>query len=325
MYEFEEQLDYDSNIPEAFREVQICLDSFVEINYETALGLIIGMKPTNDYIIHYRGKILDIIRNNPPLASISRYLRDGREDYLWYSDFYDDITKDVYRKYRGFVNPANNITSGNYTEELTKIDLPYFKELVDLVSLERLCIKYEKLFPTPSKDTDKEKPPTPKKIITQEKLPTPKSNIVKETKAKPKVTKRSYQPKLSKEQYTLLADCIEKIRLFRLKIKISEIKKLLTGKLAEPLQVTNQKSLVYLFDQLMDSGYIKDTWISVADGNKDFISFRTEGNKERYGDNTHYINMQQLLNCRNRNKKESIRGLEDIEDLMEQMRENSAE
>ena len=166
---------------------------------------------------------------------------------------------------------------------------------------------------------------TPKENITQEKLPTPKSNIVKETKAKPKVTKRSYQPKLSKEQYTLLADCIEKIRLFRLKIKISEIKKLMAVKLTEPLRVTNQKSLVYLFDQLMDSGYIKDTWVSVADGNKDFISFRTEGNKERYGDNTHYINMQQLLNCRTRNKTERIHGLDNIDDLIEQMQEDSAE
>ncbi|NDV94287.1 hypothetical protein D0T84_05050 [Dysgonomonas sp. 521] len=325
MYEFEEQLDYDSNIPEAFREVQICLNSFVEINYETMLGIISNTRVTEADIRHYHSKVIDIIRNNPPLESLPRYLREGREDYLWYSEFYDDAGKDLFRQYSKFTAPTIEINKVNYTKELTKIDLPYFKELVDLVSLERLCIKYEKLFPTPSKDTAKEKLPTPKEIITQKKLPTPKSNIVKEAKAKPKVTKRSYQPKLSKEQYTLLADCIEKIRLFRLKVKISEIKKLLAGKLAEPLQVTNQKSLVYLFDQLMDSGHIKDTWVSVADGNKDFISFRTEGNKERYGDNTHYINMQQLLNCRNRNKKERITGLEDIEDLIEQMRENSAE
>lgn len=327
MYEFEEQLDYDGNIPEAFREVQICLDSFVEVNYETMLGVVANTKITETDIQHYRSKAIDIIRNNPPLESLPKYLRDGREDYLWYSEFFDDAGKDVFRQYSRFTAPVIEINKVNYTKELTKIDLPYFKELVDLVSLERLCIKYEKLFPTPSKDTAKEKLPTPKEIITQEKLPTPKCNIVKETKAKPKpkVTKRSYQSKLSKEQYTLLADCIEKIRLFRLKIKISEIKKLLAGKLAEPLQVTNQKSLVYLFDQLMDSGYIKDTWISVADGNKDFISFRTEGNKERYGDNTHYINMQQLLNCRNKNKKESIRGLEDIEDLIEELGEYNPE
>ena len=75
----------------------------------------------------------------------------------------------------------------------------------------------------------------------------------------------------------------------------------------------------------MEADYIKDTWISVADGNKDFISFRTDGNKERYGDNTHYINMQQLLNCRNKNKKESIRGLEDIENLIDEIRKYRSE
>lgn len=83
--------------------------------------------------------------------------------------------------------------------------------------------------------------------------------------------------------------------------------------------MTNQKSLVYLFDRLSEHKYIKKEWISVADGNKDFVSFRTEGNKERYGDNTHYINMQQLLNCRNRNKKERITGLEDIHNLIDEL------
>lgn len=325
MYEFEEQLDYDGNIPEAFRAVQQCLNGFVEVNYETMLGIVSNTKVAETDIQYYRSKVIDIIRNNPPLESLPKYLRDGREDYLWYSEFFDDAGKDVFRQYAKFVTSPIEINKMNYAEELAKIDLPYFKELVDLVSLERLCIKYEKLFPTPTKDTVKEKLPTPKENITQEKLPAPQINIVKEAKVNPKVIKRSYQPKLSKEQYTFLADCIEKIRLFRSKIKTAELKKLLTGKLTEPLQVTNQKSLVYLFDQLSEQKYIKDTWISVADGNKDFISFRTEGNKERYGDNTHHINMQQLLNCRNRNKKERITGLENIEDLIDQMREYNLE
>lgn len=309
MYNGEQDIDYDSNVPEVFRAVQQSLSDFVRINYKTALGLVSQPQLTESEILHYKSKVLDIIRNNPPLASLPKYLRDEREDYLWYSDFYDEISKDVYHRYRTFVKPIATITPSNYTTELTQIDLPYFRELVDLVSLERLCIKYKKLLPKPKVD------------IIQEKIPIQETIITKETKTrvKPKSTKRSYQPKLDKEQYGLLVDCIEAIKLFRRKVKVSELKRLLSGKLTEPLQVTNQKSLVYLFDQLMDSGYIKDTWMSVADGNKDFISFRTEGNKERYGYNEHYISMQQLLNCRNRNKKESIHGLENIEDLIDEL------
>lgn len=314
MYNGEQDIE-PTDVPESFQVVQQSLNDFVAINYETALGLVSQPQLTEAEILHYKSKVLDIIRNNPPLASLPKYLRDEREDYLWYSDFYDEINKDVYHRYRTFVRPITTITPSNYTTELTKIDLPYFRDLVDLVSLERLCIKYEKLIPKPKVE------------VIQEKTPIEETTITKETKAtiKPKSIKRSYQPKLSKEQYALLADCIEAIKLFRSKIKVSELKKLLSGKLPDPLQVTNQKTLVYFLEQLSEYKYIKDKWVSVADGNKDFISFRTEGNKERYGDNKHYIGMQQLLNCRNRNKREQIFGLENIDALIEKLGEYTLE
>ena len=315
MYNSAQDIDYDSNVPEVFRVVQQCLDDFVTINYDTALSLVSQPQLTEAEILHYKSKVLDIIRNNPPLASLPKYLRDDRADYLWYSDFYDEINKDVYHQYRTFVRPTDTIISSNYTTELSKIELPYFRELVDLVSLERLCIKYEKLFQKSKVD------------IGQEKTAVQETAIAKETQTtvKAKLAKRSYLPKLDKEQYALLVDCIESIKLFRSKIKVSELKKLLSGKLSEPLQVTNQKTLVYLLDQLSEHKYIKETWVSVADGNKDFISFRTEGNKERYGNKKHYIGMQQLLNCRNRNKRESIVGLENIEDLIDELNKYSRE
>ncbi len=312
MYNGEQDIE-PTDVLESFQVVQQSLNDFVAINYETALGMVSQPQLTEAEILHYKSKVLDIIRNNPPLASLPKYLRDGREDYLWYSDFYDEISKDVYHQYRTFIKPIVKITASNYTTELTKIALPYFRELVDLVSLERLCIKYEKLLPKSKVE------------VIQEKTPIQETTIAKETKAtvKPKSTKRSYQPKLSKEQYALLADCIEAIKLFRSKIKVAELKKLLSGKLSESLQVTNQKTLVYLLDQMSEHKYIKNTWVSVADGNRDFISFRTEGNKERYGDNKHYIGMQQLLNCRNRNRREQIFGLENIDTLIEKFGEYS--
>lgn len=93
--------------------------------------------------------------------------------------------------------------------------MPYFRELVDLVSLEKLCTKYAKLISVS------------KGNITQEKLATPKKDVVNEIK--PKITKRSYQTKLNNEQYKLLADCIETIKLFRSKNKSFRTQKTIIG------------------------------------------------------------------------------------------------
>ncbi|MDR2533449.1 MAG: hypothetical protein LBC81_01535 [Tannerellaceae bacterium] len=306
MFGYDDEIEYVDFLEEGFREVQQCLDRFIEVNYKAALGMLYRMKPTPEDIALYRGKVLDIIRHNPPLESVPRYFRDGREEYLWYSDFYDDITKEVYQRYRTFTVPMVEITPANYAEELAKIDLPYFKELIDLVSLEKLCMLYEANQPPEKKIADTEmETGIASDADTGKEDNIENSNIAPETESgeeaessqpvrQPK--KRSYEPKLNGGQYTLLSECVEDIKLFRRKVKTAEIKKLLKGKLTEPLGVTNQKSLVYLLDQLSENKYIKDTWMSVADGNKDFLSFRTEGNKQRYGDKPHFITMQQLLN-----------------------------
>lgn len=296
-------INYDGNIPEGFRAVQEALNQFVAINYDVLETMVISTRTDSIDLNHHKAKILDIIRNTPPLMSVPRYYQDGREDYLWYSDFYDGISKVAYHQYRIFIPPTSKITPTNYTEELAKIDLPYFTALVDLISLERFCLEHEKHFP-----------------VIQEEQPI-KEELITET-TNTKISKRTYEPKFHKEQYLLLAEYIEKIKVFRNRVKAVELRELFSGKLTDPLQVANQKTLVYLFDQLMKAGYIKDTWIAVADGNADFISFRTEKNKQRYGNKPHPINMQQLINCRNRNKREAITGLDDIDDLIEQMEAN---
>lgn len=300
-----DNINYDGNIPEGFRAVQEALNQFVAINYDVLETMIISTKADSIDLFHYKSKIQDIIRNNPPLLSIPRYYRDGREDYLWYSDFYDEISKITYHQYRIFIPPTSEITPTNYTEELAKIDLPYFGALVDLISLEHFCVEHEKHFPIIQEENIQEEQPIKEEPITET--------------TNTKISKRTYEPKFHKEQYLLLAEFIEKIKVFRNRVKAVELRKLFSGKLTEPLQVANQKTLVYLFDQLMEAGYIKDAWIAVADGNADFISFRTEKNKLRYGNKPHPINMQQLINCRNRNKREAIVGLDTIDELIEQL------
>ena len=320
MYDFDEHIE-ETNISETFQLAGQRINSFVQVNYDTALSMDGLMKPTLEDVAIFRGKIKDIIRNNPPLNSIPKYLCDGREDFLWYSDFYDEISKDDYHRYQTFTCSNNEITPANYAEELAKIDLPYFRELIDLICLEKLLLKYEKNI-VESKSEAK-----PSTNLSTSNIPeSGEEKVVIETDSqsqqKPKAkqaVKRSYEPKLSNKQYALLAECIERIKLFRSPLRVTELKRLLKGKLTEPLQVTNQKSLVYLLDQLSENKYIKETWLSVADGNKDFISFRTKGNEERYGNELHYIAMQQLLNCRNRNKWESIVGLVQIEEAIEEL------
>jgi hypothetical protein len=116
----------DGNIPEPYQWVQATLDRFVTISYDVALDAVRLHAKEMD-AGHIRQQMVDIIRNNPPLKSVPLYFRDGRENYLWYSDFYDDTTKDVFlRQYGKFTQPDTAITAANYATELAKIDLPYF-------------------------------------------------------------------------------------------------------------------------------------------------------------------------------------------------------
>jgi len=322
MFEDDENTDTAAPIvSDEFRVVQHALDSFVEINYKTARSLMDFTRPVPEYLVNLKGKIMDIIRSNPPLLSVPDYFHDGREDYLWYSDFYDDIGKNNFRKYRKFVKPANEITATNYTEELAKIDLPYFKELVDLISLERLYADYEARMPKETNEIKSKEEELEKTEETPVKETNPEITVKPKPDRKLLSKKRSYEPKLTDKQYSMLAECIETIKLFRRPVKVTELKKLLSGKLVEPLQVNNQKSLVYLLSLLSENGYIKKKWMGVADKNQDFISFRTERNKERYGDEIHYIPMQQFLNDRSRNKSQAIKGLIEIEETIDQINE----
>jgi hypothetical protein len=234
--------------------------------------MLVSMQTTPADITACRGKIVDIIRNNPPLASVPKYFRDGREDYLWYSDFYDDITIEVYHKYKIFQKPAREITPANYTEELAKVDLPYVKELVNLINLGRLCMDYEEKV---SKATNEIKT-TDKINQAGEESPTEEQPVTPEAEPEPNIK----------------------------------------------LQSKRKQPLDKFLDQLKEYKYIKETWMSVAEGNKDFISFRTDGNEQRHGSEPHYITMQQFLNNRRRNLREAISGLESIEDMIELLEEN---
>ena len=322
----------DGNIPEPYQYVQATLDRFVEINYDAALD-VVRLHAKELDADHIRQQMVDIIRNNPPLKTVPLYFRDGRENYLWYSDFYDDAGKDVFLKQYGkFAPPTPAITPASYAIELEKIDLPYFRALVDLICLVRLEQEAERI--------ERKKAvvvPEPEAIEIAESesvepfeeiKPEPESQSI--TEPEPTVPtehpapKRSYLPKLSNEQYALLAGCIEHIHLFRRPVSVAQLKKLFAGKLPEPLQVMNQLPLVYLLDRMRDAKLIKKAWMTTAVENRDFISFRTEGLERRYGPGPHYLTMDQLKSRRNDTKHKYIDGADEIEDTIESMQEYRA-
>lgn len=309
----------DSPVMDGYLRAQAMLDRFVEINYETAIGAYRSNVSGNEIdAAPISQQIVDIIRNNPPLATLPSYFRDGRVNYLWYSDFYDDAGKEVFKTYRQFASTLPKITPTNYKAELGKIDLPYFKELVNLISLEKLYTEAKRRLAAAAKKAASETTASISVVEQAEEdiaveIPQPKLPIEK--------PKRSYEPKLSNEQYLVLAECVEKIKLFRRPVTAAGLKKLFNGRLTEPLQVMKQLSLVYLLDEMRNCGYIKKAWMTVAFENKDFISFRTPGMERKHGSGPHYLTMDQLKSRRSDGKRSYIHGWEKIDQMIVKMRE----
>ena len=310
----------DGNVPQSFQDVQKLLDQFVAVGYNATYNAL-QSHSGSDNADYLRNRIVTILRDNPPFATLPKYLRDGRENYLWYSDFYDDAGKEVFRQYNKFSAPEVNITPANYAEELNKVGLPYFEELVNLISLEKLYMEVEaRLSHTKNQPAPVVEPAEDVKPVDEPEPVQPESPLPTEKPA----AKQSYEPKLTTEQYVLLAKCIERIKLFRRPIKPAGLKKLFTGKLAEPLQVMNQLPLVYLLDLLRDAKLIKKAWMTTAVENRDFISFRTEGQERRYGSEPHYLTMEQLTSRRRDSKHNYITGGDDIDDTIESIRASMA-
>ncbi len=253
----------DGNIPEPYQWVQATLDRFVEINYDAALD-VVRLHAKELDADHIRQQMVDIIRNNPPLKTVPIYFRDGRANYLWYSDFYDDAGKDVFRRYNQFSAPAVKITPANYAGELNKVGLPYFEELVNLISLEKLYMEVEaRLSRTKNQLAPSSEPVEEVKPVAEPEPTSPQRRRLSSPT-------RSYEPKMSGEQLSLLAECINTLGVFVEAATEQHLAGLLAGKQPRLFHITNQKQFTYLFDNLRDGGYITKTWIAVAGYNCDF-------------------------------------------------------
>ena len=307
---FTEDPTTDGNIPQPFQDVQKLLDQFAVVGYDATYNAL-QSHSGSDNADYLRSRIITILRDNPPFATIPKYLRDGQENYLWYSDFYDDAGKDVFRQYNKFSSPAVKITTANYAEELNKVGLPYFEELVNLISLEKLYMEVEaRLSRTKNQSAPVSEPvettePVEEIKPVEESMPPQKRRLSSPT--------RSYEPKMSEAQLSLLAECINTLGVFVETATEQHLTDLLAGKQPRLFHITNQKQFTYLFDNLRDGGYITKTWIAVAGYNCDFAS-SPQGLAD---DSLHFITSQQFTNCRRANRSQAILGMNTIDEMME--------
>lgn len=360
----------DGNIPsEGFLYAQRMLDAFVDVAYDAAYPnmSIYTTKENEANLVEYKRQVIKLISDNPPLQTVPAYFKDGRENYLWYSDFFDYAGKEVFRSYYVFTPPTDKITPANYAEKLAKINLPYFKELVELVGLLKTIGYIERRLPKPKANVDagraqthaepEQTPDATDVPVTSEPAqsiediksaehtstpateniqqaelviaPTPASaaaaidiqfnkvvQIAPEPVAQQPKELRSYQPKMTSEQYALVVKCINHLEMFRRNIKVATLREMFEGKKSHTFQVINQKRLTYLLDQLRENKLIKWGWITVAIKNQNFVSTsRRDGNAP--DKEVHYITQQQFSNCRTANKKEWISCKDEIDDLIE--------
>ena len=296
----------DGNVPQPFQDVQKLLDQFAVVGYDATYNAL-QSHSGSDNADYLRNRIVTILRDNPPFATIPKSFRDGQENYLWYSDFYDDAGKDVFRKYNQFSAPAVKITPTNYAEELNKVGLPYFEELVNLISLEKLYMEVEaRLSRTKNQLAPSSEPVEEVKPVAE-----PKPTSLQRRRLSSPT--RSYEPMMSGEQLSLLAECINTLGVFVEAATEQHLAGLLAGKQPRLFHITNQKQFTYLFDNLRDGGYITKTWIAVAGYNCDFAS-SPQGLAD---DSLHFITSQQFTNCRRANRSQAILGMNTIDEMME--------
>ena len=328
----------DGNVPAGHLAAQRMLDAFVNISYDAAYSnMSIYTTAENEAnLVEFKRQVIKLISDNPPLQTVPAYFKDGRENYLWYSDFFDDAGKGAFRSYYVFTPPTDQIITANYAERLSKIDLPYFRELVELVGLLKMIGHIESLLPMSKDNVDEdltkahaESEPAQSTIDVQPTEPVPATEdinkqydkavaIKPESEAELPMKLRSYQPNMTSEQYSILVKCINHLELFRSNIKATMLRELFEGKATHTFQVANQKSLTYLFDRLAEKKFIKKAWPTVATENQNFASARRrDGSDSDTG--LHFISRQQFSNSRLANKSEWISGLEEIDDLIESM------
>lgn len=232
---------------EQAKHVQALFDCFVTIRSEQLEDLIRAenfrnnVLPDAEWLKQY---VLEILVKNDNLYTVAEYVRQGSDEYYWYSDFLDGLEREDKKKYYFYDASTITVSKSNFDKTLRSIDLPFFGEIVELVSALKAVERFE---PEKSEETDLHK--------AQE-------------------SKLSFKSALTSAQIDKLAETINVVKLFEGNLTAEELAQLLSGDRKEKLQTTSTKLLFYLFQRLSDNKYIVLEWWDIFLKNAILISAR---------------------------------------------------
>lgn len=217
-------------------QMQTLFDKCVAVRFDTLRQLVDEQlargQRAEQLLQGFNTLMITILTDNFLLYELAQYAIQGETEYYFLSDFLDSLSRDDKKRY-SFFDVENGSTA----------DLPYFQEIVELVSTIQIINRLQ-----------------------------PKEDRAIEIAATEKEQTQTFGAKISGKQFTILAQAINEAGLFTVPITVGRIENLLDCKIAEPLQVSNLKLLVYLFEELSDHKLIANQWQKVVVANKLFLS-----------------------------------------------------
>lgn len=232
---------------EQAERIQALFDSFVAIRSEQLEDLIRAESLRNDKVPDARWLqeyVLNILVENDNLYSLAEYVRQGSEEYYWYSDFLDELEKDDKKKYYFYDTSTITVSKSSFDKTLRSVDLPFFGKIIELVSALQAIERLE-----PEKTTELELQEEPE-------------------------AKLSFKSTLNPAQLVMLTETINDVKLFKNILTAEELTELLSGHREAKLQTRSTKLLYYLFQKLSEGKYITIDWWDIFLKNSILVSAR---------------------------------------------------
>lgn len=217
-------------------QMQALFDRCVAVRFDTLRQLVDEQlargQRAEQLLQGFNTLMITVLTDNFLLYGLAQYAIQGETKYYFLSDFLDSLSREDKKKYSFF-----DVENGS------PADLPYFQEIVELVSTIQIINRLQ-----------------------------PKEIKVVEIKAAEIEQKQTFDAKINGKQLAILVQAINEAGLFAAPITAGELENLFDSKITEPLQVSNLKLLVYLFEELSNHKLITRQWQRVVVTNKLFLS-----------------------------------------------------